>query len=204
METKKFKLGVGASAALSALSATIASAVVKMRRGARLPPLSEDVLERLPPECVAAFVERRLFRAEPEIAVALNRNDRYLASLLLSSLIGYLVEDGDKEEKNFPSLLRILDWCDPNCSLEDGRMDLIGKAMRNIQKKGGVFDGKRPPSRYFMDYRRFLLICRNKRRVIGICRVILYNMAASFPVPGVPDGSDVFDEADGMEATLCS
>lgn len=192
---KKWKTSLGA-AALSAVLVCAAAAHGKRKRARRrnsLPPLGADSLRRLSPNRpnrIGEFVEERLFSLEPEIRDSWSRNDWQSARLLLSSLIGLIAAQGETNEKDFPHLLRMLDYCDPNFRFEHKDMDAIVSVMQDSAEG-------RPssPAWYLADYLRFHVVCERKQYVIACCRVLLYGLLAALRLHYPPDGAGGEEDA---------
>lgn len=157
----------------------------------RVPPLREDPIRYLAPFEVKNFVEEQLFPRSADILDALDDSDRRCASLLLTSLTRFLVEDAAETEKNLPALLEMLNCCAPNYSLRHSQEDGIAYMMRSRAEREREFGDSWKGSslmRCYMDYQRFHIICRHQRRVIESCRVMVYDqMEALGCVPGGAD-----------------
>ncbi len=211
----KWKFGLGA---VAALNAALAGAAVKSclkqreRKPKRLPPLWTDPIRHLSPADAGKFVEEQIFPRSAEIISALDENDRRSASLLLSSLIGFLVERAPDDEKDLPTLLEMLDNCRPYYNLKRENRDPVGLMMHNAAKRECAEDNimyslrKDAVNRFYMDYQRFHIVCKRQRHVIGSCRLMVYDSAASLHIEpenlhAAPlsfndwDGADVEKEA---------
>ncbi len=200
---KKWKISLCAA---PVLTAALAGAAVqnllkrRERKPKRLPPLWTDPIRHLAPADVGAFVEEEIFPRSAEIVSALDENDRRSASLLLSSLTGFLVEAAPDDEKNLSTLLEMLDYCRSNI-----HGDAVGNMMRAYMKREDSEGRSVEP--HYMNYLRFYLLCKSQRRVIESCRVMLYDLAASLHIdpddfhtapPYFDDEFDEFDDLLGM------
>ncbi len=184
---KKWKISLCAAPVLTvALAGAAVQNLLKRRerKSKRLPPLWTDPICHLAPADVGAFVEEEIFPRSAEIVSALDENDRRSASLLLSSLIGFLVEIAPDNEKDLPTLMVMLDNCRPNYNLKHTNRDPVGLMMRDEAKRECTDDNiayslrKDSVNRYYMDYQRFHLVCKRQRRVIESCRLMVYDLAA--------------------------
>lgn len=142
----------------------------------RVPPLCSDAIRMLCPEDAEEFVKKRLLPREPDIAASLGRNDLRAAALLLSSLIGFLAEDGCGDEKNFSTVLEMLDYCGTGSR----DVDAVYAEMKSVQDQKKSHGAENLYPKYILDYRRFHVICRNKRRVTEGCRILLRSLITEF------------------------
>lgn len=180
-----WKAGLGAAALGAFLVCAAASPGKRRQIRSTIPPLCADSIRMLSPDRAGAFVDERLFALEPELKAAWSRNDQTSAKLLLTALTGFLAEQGDADEKDFPHLLRMMDFCDPAFSFV--REDEMSKVMRDSFEGGG-----RAPARYYTDYLRFHLVCERKEYVIACCRVLLCGLLSSLGLAclGERDGGE--------------
>lgn len=194
----KHEISLCAAAALGSILVLVnAAAKAKYRcerkqkpEARRVPPLCSDAIRMLWPNDAEEFVEKRLVPREPDIAASLGRNDRRAAALLLSSLIGFLAEDGCGDEKNFSTVLEMLDYCGTGSR----DVDAVYAEMKSVQNQKKSHGAENLYPKYILDYRRFHVICRDKRRVAEGCRILLRSLITELDAdrPGKKGDVNVF------------
>ena len=82
------------------------------------PPLCVDAIRMAAPSYIRELVEDRIFSEGKSLVDALDKADRNAAVLLLTSYIRYLDAEAPLEEKNFPTLLELLNASEANSDPE--------------------------------------------------------------------------------------
>lgn len=129
------------------------------------PPLCADAIRMAAPSYIRELVEDRIFSEGKSLVDALDKADRNAAVLLLTSYIRYLDAEAPLEEKNFPTLLELL-----NASEADS--DPEYKDVVEIMLEQST-SGKNPLPLYYTEYQEFKITCTHKERVISACRTIV-------------------------------
>lgn len=129
------------------------------------PPLCVDAIRMVSSLHIQELVEERIFPQAQGLVDALDEADRKAAVLLLTSCIRYLDEAAPQEEKNFPTLLELLNVSEANPNPE--YKDVVEIMLEQSAS------GKNPLPLYYTDYQEYKIIRAHKERVINVCRVMV-------------------------------
>lgn len=129
------------------------------------PPLCVDAIRMVSPFHIRELVEDRIFPEGKSLVDALNEADREAAALLLTSYIRYLDEEAPQEEKNFPTLLELL-------NASEVRPDPEYVNAVDILLEQSV-SGKNPLPLYYTEYQEYKITCAHKERVVNACRAMV-------------------------------
>lgn len=129
------------------------------------PPLCVDAIRMAAPSYIRELVEERIFSEGKSLVDALDKADRNAAILLLTSYIRYLDAEAPLEEKNFPTLLELLNASEANSDPE--YKDVVEIMLEQSAS------GKHPLPLYYTEYQEFKITCAHKERVISACRTIV-------------------------------
>ena len=113
------------------------------------------------------FIEERIIPKEKAVFQALTETDREMTKLLLASCIGLLVEEAPYDERSFPTLLDVLEYC-----TGEDELDAVDILMQENGKK------QDPKPEYFCRYQKYKLACQSKARIVDVCRVIVNDILA--------------------------
>lgn len=128
-------------------------------------PLSIDSIRQLYLDDAANFVEEKLLPGAVETMEALTKQEQTAARLLLSALVGFLVEEAPMDERSFPMVMKLL-----NCmegEKEDGCRDPVDILFEDTARYS------RRHEEYYSNYQRYRLMQVDKLRVILACRILI-------------------------------
>ena len=129
------------------------------------PPLCVDAIRMVSPFHIRDLVVDRMFPEGKSLVDALDEADREAAVLLLTAYIRYLDEEAPQEEKNFPTLLELLNASEVRPDPEyENAVDIL------MQESAS---GENPLPQYFADYQEYKITCVHKERVVSVCRVLV-------------------------------
>ena len=129
------------------------------------PPLCVDAIRMVSPFHIRDLVVDRLLPEGKSLVDALDEADREAAVLLLTAYIRYLDEEAPQEEKNFPTLLELLNASEVRPDPEyENAVDIL------MQESAS---GENPLPQYFADYQEYKITCIHKERVVTACRVLV-------------------------------
>ena len=131
------------------------------------PALCMDSLRLLHRGDVMDFIKERIIPKEKAVFQALTETEQEMTKLLLASCIGLLVEEAPYDERSFPTLLDVLEYC-----TGEDEPDAVDILMQENGKK------QDPKPEYFCRYQKYKLACQNKARIIDVCRVIVNDILA--------------------------
>lgn len=129
------------------------------------PPLCVDAIRMVSPFHIRDLVVDRIFPEGKSLVDALDEADREAAVLLLTAYIRYLDEEAPQEEKNFPTLLELLNASEVRPDPEyENAVDILMHESAS---------GENPLPQYFADYQEYKITCIHKERVVNACRVLV-------------------------------
>lgn len=131
-------------------------------------PLSIDSIRQLYSGDAADFVEEKLLPDAAQTIEVLTDREQTAAQLLLSALVGFLVEEAPMDERSFPIVMELL-----NCmegEKEDGCQDPVDILFENTVRRTNRYE------EYYSNYQRYRLIQVDKTRVILACRILINDL----------------------------
>ena len=131
-------------------------------------PLSIDSIRQLYSGDAADFVEEKLLPDAAQTIEVLTDREQTAAQLLLSALVGFLVEEAPMDERSFPIVMELL-----NCmegEKEDGYQDPVDILFENTVRRTNRYE------EYYSNYQRYRLMQVDKTRVILACRIIINDL----------------------------
>ena len=131
-------------------------------------PLSIDSIRQLYSGDAADFVEEKLLPVAAQTIEVLTDREQTAAQLLLSALVGFLVEEAPMDERSFPIVMELL-----NCmegEKEDGCQDPVDILFENTVRRTNRYE------EYYSNYQRYRLMQVDKTRVILACRILINDL----------------------------
>ena len=131
-------------------------------------PLSIDSIRQLYSGEAADFVEEKLLPDAAQTLEVLTDREQTAAQLLLSALVGFLVEEAPMDERSFPIVMELL-----NCmegEKEDGCQDPVDILFENTVRRTNRYE------EYYSNYQRYRLMQVDKTRVILACRILINDL----------------------------
>ena len=131
-------------------------------------PLSIDSIRQLYSGDAADFVEEKLLPDAAQTIEVLTDREQTAAQLLLSALVGFLVEEAPMDERSFPIVMELL-----NCmegEKEDGCQDPVDILFENTVRRTNRYE------EYYSNYQRYRLMQVDKTRVIPACRILINDL----------------------------
>lgn len=131
-------------------------------------PLSIDSIRQLYSGDAADFVEEKLLPDAAQTIEVLTDREQTAAQLLLSALVGFLVEEAPMDERSFPIVMELL-----NCmegEKEDGCQDTVDILFENTVRRTNRYE------EYYSNYQRYRLMQVDKTRVILACRILINDL----------------------------
>ena len=131
-------------------------------------PLSIDSIRQLYSGDAADFVEEKLLPDAAQTLEVLTDREQTAAQLLLSALVGFLVEEAPMDERSFPIVMELL-----NCmegEKEDGCQDPVDILFENTVRRTNRYE------EYYSNYQRYRLMQVDKTRVILACRILINDL----------------------------
>ena len=131
-------------------------------------PLSIDSIRQLYSGDAADFVEEKLLPDAAQTIEVLTDREQTAAQLLLSALVGFLVEEAPMDERSFPIVMELL-----NCmegKKEDGCQDPVDILFENTVRRTNRYE------EYYSNYQRYRLMQVDKTRVILACRILINDL----------------------------
>ena len=131
-------------------------------------PLSIDSIRQLYSGDAADFVEETLLPDAAQTMAVLTDREQTAAQLLLSALVGFLVEEAPMDERSFPIVMELL-----NCmegEKEDGCQDPVDILFENTVRRTNRYE------EYYSNYQRYRLMQVDKTRVILACRILINDL----------------------------
>lgn len=131
-------------------------------------PLSIDSIRQLYSSDAADFVEEKLLPDAAQTIEVLTDREQTAAQLLLSALVGFLVEEAPMDERSFPIVMELL-----NCmegKKEDGCQDPVDILFENTVRRTNRYE------EYYSNYQRYRLMQVDKTRVILACRILINDL----------------------------
>ena len=128
-------------------------------------PLSIDSIRQLYLDDATEFVEEKLLPGAERTMTALTEQEQTASLLLLSALVGFLIEEAPMDERSFPMLKELLNCMDGE--KEDGSRDPVDILFEDAA------DHFHRNEEYYSNYQRYQLMQVNKNRVILACRIII-------------------------------
>ena len=131
-------------------------------------PLSIDSIRQLYSGDAADFVEEKLLPDAAQTIEVLTDREQTAAQLLLSALVGFLVEEAPMDERSFPIVMELL-----NCmegEKEDGCKDPVDILFENTVRRTNRYE------EYYSNYQRYRLMQVDKTRVILACRILINDL----------------------------
>ena len=131
-------------------------------------PLSIDSIRQLYSGDAADFVEEKLLPDAAQTIEVLTDREQTAAQLLLSALVGFLVEEAPMDERSFPIVMELL-----NCmegEKEDGCQDPVDILFENTVRRTNRYE------EYYSNYQRYRLMQVDKTCVILACRILINDL----------------------------
>ena len=113
-------------------------------------PLSIDSIRRLYSGDAADFVEGKLLPDAAQTIEVLTEREQTAARLLLSALIGFLVEEAPMDERSFPMVMELLNHMEGE--KEDGCQDPVDILFEDKVRRTNRYE------EYYSDYQRYRLM----------------------------------------------
>ena len=158
-------------------------------------PLSIDSIRRLYSGDAANFVEEKLLPDAAQTMGILTEREQTAARLLLSALIGFLVEEAPMDERSFPMVMELLNHMEGE--KEDGCQDPVDILFEDKVRRTNRYE------EYYSDYRRYQLMQVDKTRVILACRILINDLLGKLYRYDYRFGYDLLlDEENSIEKKL--
>ena len=158
-------------------------------------PLSIDSIRQLYSGDAADFVEEKLLPDAAQTIEVLTDREQTAAQLLLSALVGFLVEEAPMDERSFPIVMELL-----NCmegEKEDGCQDPVDILFENTVRRTNRYE------EYYSNYQRYRLMQVDKTRVILACRILINDLLGKLYRYDYRFGYDLLlDEENSIEKKL--
>ena len=158
-------------------------------------PLSIDSIRQLYSGDAADFVEEKLLPDAAQTMAVLTDREQTAARLLLSALIGFLVEEAPMDERSFPMVMELL-----NCmegEKEDGCQDTVDILFEDTVRRTHRHE------EYYSNYQRYRLMQVDKTRVILACRILINDLLGKLYRYDYRFGYDLLlDEENSIEKKL--
>ena len=113
-------------------------------------------------------MEEKLLPDAAQTIEVLTDREQTAAQLLLSALVGFLVEEAPMDERSFPIVMELL-----NCmegKKEDGCQDPVDILFENTVRRTNRYE------EYYSNYQRYRLMQVDKTRVILACRILINDL----------------------------
>ena len=158
-------------------------------------PLSIDSIRRLYSGDAADFVEEKLLPDAAQTMGVLTEREQTAARLLLSALIGFLVEEAPMDERSFPMVMELLNHMEGE--KEDGCQDPVDILFEDKVRRTNCYE------EYYSDYQRYRLMQVDKTRVILACRILINDLLGKLYRYDYRFGYDLLlDEENSIEKKL--
>ena len=158
-------------------------------------PLSIDSIRQLYSGDAADFVEEKLLPDAAQTMGVLTEREQTAARLLLSALIGFLVEEAPMDERSFPMVMELLNHMEGE--KEDGCQDPVDILFEDKVRRTNRYE------EYYSDYRRYQLMQVDKTRVILACRILINDLLGKLYRYDYRFGYDLLlDEENSIEKKL--
>ena len=158
-------------------------------------PLSVDSIRQLYSGEVDTFVEEKLLPDAAQTMGVLTEREQTAARLLLSALIGFLVEEAPMDERSFPMVMELLNHMEGE--KEDGCQDPVDILFEDKVRRTNRYE------EYYSDYRRYQLMQVDKTRVILACRILINDLLGKLYRYDYRFGYDLLlDEENSIEKKL--
>ncbi len=158
-------------------------------------PLSIDSIRRLYSGDAADFVEEKLLPDAAQTMGILTEREQTAARLLLSALIGFLVEEAPMDERSFPMVMELLNHMEGE--KEDGCQDPVDILFEDKVRRTNRYE------EYYSDYQRYRLMQVDKTRVILACRILINDLLGKLYRYDYRFGYDLLlDEENSIEKKL--
>ena len=158
-------------------------------------PLSIDSIRRLYSGDAADFVEEKLLPDAAQTMGVLTEREQTAARLLLSALIGFLVEEAPMDERSFPMVMELLNHMEGE--KEDGCQDPVDILFEDKVRRTNRYE------EYYSDYQRYRLMQVDKTRVILACRILINDLLGKLYRYDYRFGYDLLlDEENSIEKKL--
>ena len=131
-------------------------------------PLSIDSIRQLYSGDAADFVEEKLLPDAAQTIEVLTDREQTAAQLLLSALVGFLVEEAPMDERSFPIVMELLNYMEGE--KEDGCQDPVDILFENTVRRTNRYE------EYYSNYQRYRLMQVDKTRVILACRILINDL----------------------------
>ena len=131
-------------------------------------PLSIDSIRQLYSGDAADFVEEKLLPDAAQTIEVLTDREQTAAQLLLSALVGFLVEEAPLDERSFPIVMELLHCMEGQ--KEDGCQDPVDILFENTVRRTNRYE------EYYSNYQRYRLMQVDKTRVILACRILINDL----------------------------
>lgn len=158
-------------------------------------PLSIDSIRQLYLGDAADFVGETLLPDAAQTMEVLTEREQTAARLLLSALIGFLVEEAPMDERSFPMVMELL-----NCmegEKEDGCQDPVDILFEDTVRRTHRHE------EYYSNYQRYRLMQVDKTRVILACRILINDLLGKLYRYDYRFGYDLLlDEENSIEKKL--
>lgn len=158
-------------------------------------PLSIDSIRRLYSGDASDFVEEKLLPDAAQTMGVLTEREQTAARLLLSALIGFLMEEAPMDERSFPMVMELLNHMEGE--KEDGCQDPVDILFEDKVRRTNRYE------EYYSDYRRYQLMQVDKTRVILACRILINDLLGKLYRYDYRFGYDLLlDEENSIEKKL--
>lgn len=125
------------------------------------PPLASDVILKLTEQDVPNFIFSELLPIGHSDIRALSIDAVESASILLSSLIKFIIAEAPDQEKNLDTLLELLEACEPMETVDE--KDCVELTLENSARY------HRNKAGYYGEYLIYKMTCPHKEQVIQAC-----------------------------------
>lgn len=131
-------------------------------------PLSIDSIRQLYSGDAADFVEEKLLLDAAQTMEVLTDREQTAARLLLSALVGFLVEEAPMDERSFPVVMEMLNYMEGE--KEDGCQDPVDILFEDMVRRTHRHE------EYYSNYQRYQLMQVDKTRIILACRILINDL----------------------------
>ena len=140
-------------------------------------------------------MEEKLLPDAAQTMGVLTEREQTAARLLLSALIGFLVEEAPMDERSFPMVMELLNHMEGE--KEDGCQDPVDILFEDKVRRTNCYE------EYYSDYQRYRLMQVDKTRVILACRILINDLLGKLYRYDYRFGYDLLlDEENSIEKKL--
>lgn len=131
-------------------------------------PLSIDSIRQLYSGDVVNFVEEKLLPGAEKTMEVLTEREQTASRLLLSALIGLLVQEAPMDERSFSMVMELLNYMEGE--KEDGYQDPVDMLFEGTVRRTHRYE------EYYSNYQCYRLMQVEKSRVILACRILINDL----------------------------